>query len=266
MIKFFRKIRQNLLSEGKTGKYLKYAVGEIILVVIGILIALQINNWNQSNQNSKQEKQILAQLLEEYESNLNQIDSKIFIRNEILASSIKLLEYRNKETSSINIDSLDRNISRTITRPTFDPELSVTQDLTNSGKLYLLSNAELRKSISAFPSSLSELREEEIITVNLVEERFYPFLIEHYQIGRLNIEFLDDEKFRKMVTQITFSNENSLKEYFEPADPTQLLQHPDFEDYLSPMIVNVTYTNDQSIGVKYKIESLIALLSTELNK
>tara|TARA_R110000744_G_scaffold83679_2_gene163861 strand:- start:6471 stop:7256 length:786 start_codon:yes stop_codon:yes gene_type:complete len=48
MIKFFRKIRQNLLSEGKTGKYLKYAIGEIILVVIGILIALQINNWNQN--------------------------------------------------------------------------------------------------------------------------------------------------------------------------------------------------------------------------
>jgi hypothetical protein len=47
MIKFFRKIRQNLLSEGKTGKYFKYAIGEIILVVIGILIALSINNWNQ---------------------------------------------------------------------------------------------------------------------------------------------------------------------------------------------------------------------------
>lgn len=48
MIKFFRKIRQNLLSEGKTAKYFKYAIGEIILVVIGILIALQINNWNEA--------------------------------------------------------------------------------------------------------------------------------------------------------------------------------------------------------------------------
>ncbi len=47
MIKFFRKIRQNLLMENKTGQYLKYALGEIILVVIGILIALSINNWNE---------------------------------------------------------------------------------------------------------------------------------------------------------------------------------------------------------------------------
>jgi len=46
MIKFFRKIRQNLLSKGKTGQYFKYAIGEIFLVIIGILIALQINNWN----------------------------------------------------------------------------------------------------------------------------------------------------------------------------------------------------------------------------
>ena len=49
MIKFFRKIRQNSVSEGKTGKYFKYAIGEIILVVIGILIALQINNWKESS-------------------------------------------------------------------------------------------------------------------------------------------------------------------------------------------------------------------------
>ncbi|WP_242158769.1 DUF6090 family protein [Aestuariivivens sediminis] len=47
MIKVFRKLRQQLLSEGKTGKYLKYAIGEIVLVVLGILIALSIKNWNE---------------------------------------------------------------------------------------------------------------------------------------------------------------------------------------------------------------------------
>ena len=63
MIKFFRKIRQNLLSEGKTGKYFKYALGEIILVVIGILIALQINNWNEQQKENLFERKILNEIL-----------------------------------------------------------------------------------------------------------------------------------------------------------------------------------------------------------
>ena len=62
MIKFFRKIRYDLIEKNKTGKYLKYAIGEIILVVIGILIALQINNWNESNNQSKKELALLVNL------------------------------------------------------------------------------------------------------------------------------------------------------------------------------------------------------------
>ncbi|BAO56772.1 DUF6090 family protein [Nonlabens marinus] len=62
MIKFFRKIRKNLLNEGKTTKYFKYAIGEIVLVVIGILIALQINNWNQEYQERNAEKKVIADL------------------------------------------------------------------------------------------------------------------------------------------------------------------------------------------------------------
>jgi hypothetical protein len=63
MIKFFRKIRQNLLSENKFRKYLTYAIGEIILVVIGILIALQINNWNEGRKMSIAEKELYQRIL-----------------------------------------------------------------------------------------------------------------------------------------------------------------------------------------------------------
>ncbi len=63
MIKFFRKIRLNLLSEGKTGKYFKYAIGEIVLVVVGILIALSINNWNELNKLEDKKQVYLDQLL-----------------------------------------------------------------------------------------------------------------------------------------------------------------------------------------------------------
>lgn len=63
MIKFFRKIRQKLLAEGRLSKYLIYALGEIILVVVGILIALQINNWNEEKKNILVEHKILQDIL-----------------------------------------------------------------------------------------------------------------------------------------------------------------------------------------------------------
>ena len=66
MIKFFRKIRYDLMEKNKTGKYLKYAIGEIILVVIGILIALQINNLNNNKQQRNIEQGYLLSLQTEF--------------------------------------------------------------------------------------------------------------------------------------------------------------------------------------------------------
>ena len=63
MIKFFRKIRYELMNQNKTAKYFKYAIGEIVLVVIGILIALQINTWNENRKNKELEKQYLNSLI-----------------------------------------------------------------------------------------------------------------------------------------------------------------------------------------------------------
>ena len=62
MFKFFRRIRQKLIVDSRFSKYLVYAIGEIVLVVIGILIALQINSWHQGNQRLAQEKILLGQL------------------------------------------------------------------------------------------------------------------------------------------------------------------------------------------------------------
>ena len=74
MIKFFRKIRQNLLMENKTGKYFKYAIGEIILVVIGILIALQINTWNKERIEQRTEHTYLTNIKRDLKHQLDSID------------------------------------------------------------------------------------------------------------------------------------------------------------------------------------------------
>lgn len=69
MIKFYRQIRQSLIMENKTAKYLKYAIGEIVLVVIGILIALQINNWNEQRKNEITKQIYLKSLIAELRNN-----------------------------------------------------------------------------------------------------------------------------------------------------------------------------------------------------
>ena len=95
MIKFFRQIRQSLIMENKTGKYLKYAIGEIVLVVIGILIALQINNWNEQRKEDRLEAEYYCRLLEDAQQDLEQVNQFIKASEERLAASnqaVRLLQ------------------------------------------------------------------------------------------------------------------------------------------------------------------------------
>ena len=102
MIKFFRKIRQTLLEKNRVSKYLIYAFGEIILVVIGILIALQINDWNENRKNSIAEQKLLNALLIEFESNLKILEENIKLNDNNIKNSLLLGEYTNPNLSSFN--------------------------------------------------------------------------------------------------------------------------------------------------------------------
>lgn len=111
MIKFFRKIRYDLMEKNNTGKYFKYAIGEIVLVVIGILIALGINNWNENRKNLDGEFVLLQKLKEENSINIKSMESDIAYRNElpnILQSFNSYLKTTDLET---NNDSLQYYLS-----------------------------------------------------------------------------------------------------------------------------------------------------------
>jgi len=102
MIKFFRKIRQNLLMENKTGKYFKYAIGEIVLVVIGILIALQINNWNEKRGQEKTVKSIysiiksdLTNDIEKFDKIINKMALLDTVFKKVIQKKMTLKDYQN---------------------------------------------------------------------------------------------------------------------------------------------------------------------------
>ena len=112
MIKFFRRIRQRLLSENKIIKYLLYAVGEIVLVVIGILIALNINNWNQEIKTKKQEIKILAELKNDLKTNLNEIIETYNTTRSRQLSTVLILDYfENNKTIDDSLKQAFENIN-----------------------------------------------------------------------------------------------------------------------------------------------------------
>jgi hypothetical protein len=111
MIKLFRKIRQNLLSEGKTSKYFKYAIGEIILVVIGILIALQINNWNENQKKSKIKQTYIQNLITDLTNDTIQINSRLKVNLYYRQNIDSTLKFIN--TSTPNIEAIFEHIKNT---------------------------------------------------------------------------------------------------------------------------------------------------------
>jgi len=138
MLKFFRYIRQNSLMENKTSKYFKYAIGEIILVVIGILIALQINNWNENRKLKIQETAYYCQLIDDVQADISNIDLSIkSLNNAQLASKellTNLLKIQEKK------DILFKDYIPAIRAKSFIPTKAAIEDITSSGKLENIRN------------------------------------------------------------------------------------------------------------------------------
>ena len=147
MLKFFRNIRRNFIETGKTSKYLKYAIGEIVLVMIGILLALQVNNWNQARQLQKEEIKILKGLHQEFSENLVRFDD-IYTKQESRWKSIETL--MNIQPKELSLDSLTTLANGVGEQYTFDPFQGMYNSIINSGKIELISNDSLKKKISRF--------------------------------------------------------------------------------------------------------------------
>ncbi len=145
MIQFFRKIRFNLMEKNKTGKYLKYAFGEIVLVVIGILIALQINNWNELNKERASEKIILNEIRDNLKFDLKDFESNIAnLQNKAISSKSML---KTLESNSDYNDSIGYFFFYLKTYPHFSNK-SNGYNLLQSKGLDIIQNDSIRKSIT----------------------------------------------------------------------------------------------------------------------
>ncbi|WP_370476985.1 DUF6090 family protein [Tamlana flava] len=157
MIKFFRRIRLNLLSEGKTGKYLKYAIGEIILVVIGILIALQVNNWNNKRIDNKLEKEYLSRLISELNSDIEyfkDLQSSFKAKQERMDRILGIWKSQNLFIED-SIQYINDFISAGDISPWYNEPTTWTQ-LIQTGDLKIIKNQKVVDSLFSFYSKLKK--------------------------------------------------------------------------------------------------------------
>ena len=169
MINFFRRIRQNLLAEGKTGKYFKYAIGEIILVVIGILIALQINNINEEKKNRVKEKIILETILSDLKTNKELIKEGFIDYKEKINLSEEMANLFGKELYKENLVLTDSIIYWSAEYTAIELINTSIISLATSDRLELLKNEILQQQIVRYPTYIELYKEREDVVRSLLK-------------------------------------------------------------------------------------------------
>lgn len=255
MIKFFRHICKSLLSEGKTRKYFKYAIGEIFLVMIGILLALQVNNWNENRKDSQKEKAILIELKKDYLSNLAQLEEKMASRKNAIKSSLEILKSFDNPKNVIR-DSLIKNIAIMANDPTFDP---IQNDLISSGNIRLIRDEKLKRLLSNWSSDVIALTEVEAIWSKISNQELNNLLME-LGIARDVVNSFENELNH---TWILDENQQSTKVKIGnskfSASVEELLNNKGLESMTALAINYASSANKQSEGLVNRIHEIIEL-------
>lgn len=143
MISLFRKIRQKLLAENRVTRYLIYAVGEIFLVVIGILIALQVNNYREGQQTKARETAFLHGLRSDLLLNLDELDRSIDRYSRAGRSAEVMISYF-EGAPITNMDSLNFHTMEVLYWDPFVRNNSTLREMISSGSLGILSDDSLK--------------------------------------------------------------------------------------------------------------------------
>lgn len=251
MIKFFRKIRYNLMEQNKTGKYFKYAIGEIVLVVIGILIALQINTWNEERKNSNEEIAILESLGENLILAKKQSESLVSAEKD--SKSFLILVLGIDTISSI----IDKNsISDRIFKDAFwdlesdIPVINTYTDLKNTNKLGLIKNQKIKEKFTSLEVNLNELK-------GMLDDRLNVQQIRIDNIAENDINFIPLIKSSIPAIDITNENQNNYR---------QILNNQRIRNLLGIKLNMTQDVLNYRENLDKEIKELIMLIESELHE
>jgi len=250
MIKFFRKIRQNFFTPDKALGYLKYGIGEIILVVIGILIAIQLNEWNQHRLERKQYTVVLRNLQEEF-NRTKKLLADITARyvNSIQANNLlmQMIASEDESLSELRIDTL---IAKCTMQPPFFPLQPTLAELMNSGNIKSLPNDQLKRKLYDWESTIKWFHFDYDLYINFNNFQFQPYLNTRWSWK--NIDIADGSKHVQTRSKLTSA-------------PLKMIHDLEFENLVDQNLFHANRLHHRLEGVDIMIAKLLDELDAELH-
>lgn len=180
MLKFFRNIRQKLLSENKVRKYLVYAVGEIILVVIGIFIAIQLNDWNQQRMEQKALAVTLQNLQEEFGRTQELLHLIASDYQSSLDANRALLQLFKQNPEDISARKVDTLLGKATSQAPFYPPQPVLDEMMTSGTIKSLSSETLKRLLFEWQSHIQWFHLDYDLMLKFSSNEYNPYINRHW--------------------------------------------------------------------------------------
>lgn len=248
MLRFFRKMRKALIPENRFGRYFLYALGEIVLVVIGILIALQVNNWNLGRLEKIEEKEILLDLFEEFNQNNIELDRRIK-EVEDLNENTAILYYNFERIPDLFTESeVDSMLQIVNLNPKWNISDFILNELKNSGKKSILDNIDLKNLLYNFLQAYDDL----IKTEEAHDKAYGRYLTFINENGSMKNIDRYDFRINNMPSKMKISN-------------TKLFEDFRFENYLNDRYVYLEIREIQYKQLKEIIDDILDLTQQDLN-
>ena len=253
MIEFFRKIRKKMLTENKFSKYLIYAIGEIILVVIGILIALSINNWNSKQTQFDLEIQYLHSLKEEFSNNLEELKRTKNGNAENIVAAVEIANHTGPEPSNITDKEFSILFFKTTNNEVqYRPGNGIINEIISSGKLSIISNLELKKALASLDGLILKIRFQENEEVGAIRKKLIDLASDEVSLRRMSVDAYGESSD---LTNGKFLNSN-----------LGLLQSRKFDNHLNGFIATSGYLQDGYYNqLEKQLNRIIRIVDEQLN-
>jgi len=186
MIRLLRNIRKQLAMENKTVAYIRYAIGEIVLVVIGILIALQINNWNQSRLNRIEEKNILANLHDEFIENKKMLDSSTLVYQNAMKTNMIIMNLIGKSAEEINTFDLDSLFYEALPSSQIVFSNNTVKNIVQTGKMDIITNPEIIQLINKWDAATIMVKEREETLTAWINNMLFPVINDYVSLKEID--------------------------------------------------------------------------------